>query len=118
VYIVLVGSDRESFYVLFPNGLDRNNRIQADKPLSLPRTEWAINAKGPPGVHNLLVLVSDSPRDLSALMRGQAGALPTFSSALNTLNGRGALIDLFTGQGLTGGSEAFAARLLRIEEIR
>jgi len=118
VYIVLVGSDRESFYVLFPNGLDRNNRIQADKPLSLPRPEWAITAKGPPGVNNLLVLVSDSPRDLSALMRGQAGALPTFSSALNTLNGRGALIDLFTGQGLTGGSEAFAARLLRIEEVR
>jgi hypothetical protein len=118
VYLVLIGSDRESFYVLFPNGLDRNNRIQADKPLNLPRPEWAITAKGPPGVNNLLVLVSDSPRDLSALTRGQAGALPTFSSALNTLNGRGALIDLFTGQGLTGGSEAFAARLLRIEEVR
>ncbi|MBU6272974.1 MAG: caspase family protein [Betaproteobacteria bacterium] len=118
VYLVLLGSDRESFYVLFPNGLDRNNRIQADKPLNLPRPEWAITAKGPPGVNNLLVLVSDSPRDLSALTRGQAGALPTFSSALNTLNGRGSLIDLFTGQGLTGGSEAFAARLLRIEEIR
>jgi hypothetical protein len=36
-YLVLLGSDSKSFYVLFPNALDADNRIKANQTLSLPR---------------------------------------------------------------------------------
>ena len=42
VYLLMLGSDRKSFYLLFPNGLDGDNRIQAGKPLALPRPDWAL----------------------------------------------------------------------------
>jgi hypothetical protein len=36
LYVVLLGSDRESFYLLYPNGYDTNNKIKANKPMTLP----------------------------------------------------------------------------------
>ena len=33
VYLVMVGSDAQSFYLLFPNGKDGENKIQAGKPM-------------------------------------------------------------------------------------
>jgi hypothetical protein len=117
VYMVLLGSDRSSFYVLFPNGLDTHNQIQAGQRLSLPRPDWRLAARGPAGTDQLLVLVTDSPRDLSALGRPAPDATNPFTFALNTLPGRSALFDLFTGSGVAGGSERFGAKLLAIKEI-
>ena len=36
VYLVMLGSDRRSFHLLFPNGLDRDNAPNAGSPLVLP----------------------------------------------------------------------------------
>lgn len=117
VYLVLLGSDSSSFYVLFPNGLDTQNRIQAGQRLSLPRPDWRLAARGPAGTDQLLVLVTDSPRDLSTLGRPAPDAANPFTFALNTLPGRSALFDLFTGSGVAGGSESFGAKLLAIKEV-
>lgn len=76
VYLLYVGSDRSEFLLLFPNSVDKNNRIAAGKPLQLPRPAWATVAMGPPGTDHFVVLVSDSPREFSGLgMRtvGRAG---------------------------------------------
>ncbi len=117
VYLVMLGSDRRSFYLLFPNALDTDNRIRANAPLTLPRPDWRLLAQGPAGTDHLLVLVTDTPRDLAALRTTPATAAAPFTFALNDLAGRGALIDFFTGSGVRGQSEAFGARLLSLEEL-
>ena len=67
VYLLYVGTDRSEFLLLFPNAVDRNNRISAGTPLQLPRPGWATVAMGPPGTDEFVVMVSDSPRDFSDL---------------------------------------------------
>ena len=117
VHLVLLGSDRKSFYLLFPNGLDSDNRIRANQRLSLPRPDWKLVAQGPAGTDQLLVLVSDTPRDLKVLTASLPDASAPFTYSLNDLPGRAALIDFFAGRGVTGGSESFGAKLLPIQEI-
>ena len=117
VYMVLLGSDQRSFYLLFPNGLDANNRIRANTRMDLPRADWALKAQGPPGTNRLLVLVTDSPRDLKALSAAAPDAAAPFTFALNDMAGRAALVDFFTGRGLTGQSESFGAQLLSVREV-
>lgn len=41
------------------------SRNKAGVELSLPRPSWNITASGPPGVNQIVVMVSRSPRDLS-----------------------------------------------------
>ncbi|HEX5389528.1 MAG TPA: caspase family protein [Burkholderiaceae bacterium] len=117
LYMVLLGSDQRSFYLLFPNGLDANNLIRANTRLDLPRPEWAVKAQGPAGTNRLLVLVTDTPRDLGALAASPPDAAAPFTFALNDLPGRAALMDFFTGRGVTGQSESFGAQLLAVQEV-
>ena len=63
VHLVLLGSDRKSFYLLFPNKLDGDNRIRANTTYRFPRPGWMVKAGGPEGVNHLLFVVSQSPRD-------------------------------------------------------
>ena len=118
VYLVMLGSDAKSFYILFPNGLDGDNRISAGKPLRLPKPDWAVKAAGPAGTDQLLVMVSDSPRKLDGLTLAEPTATVPFTYALNTLGGRSALIDFLTGSGLDGKSESFGAKLLSLKEVQ
>jgi len=109
VYVALAGSDNQSVYLLFPNELDQNNRIEAGQPLMLPRPNWRVKAAGPAGIDNLLVLVTDGPRDLSALSASKAGP---FLSSLNDPEGRAKLGALMTtSRSVT--SEACASAALR-----
>lgn len=117
VYMVLLGSDQRSFYLLFPNGLDADNHIRANTELTLPRPSWTLKAQGPAGTDRLLVLVTDTPRDLRALRVAPPDAAAPFTFALNDMAGRAALVDFFTGRGVTGRSESFGAQLLAIEEL-
>jgi hypothetical protein len=117
LYLVILGSDRQSFYLMFPNGLDRDNAVKADTRITLPRPGWDLVARGPAGTDHLLVLVSDTPRDLAALATSVPDPATPFTRSLNDLPGRSALIDFFTGRGVTGSSENFGARLLSIQEV-
>ena len=73
VYVLMAGSDGKSFDLLFPNKLDGRNQIEAGQTMRLPRGEWEVTAGGPPGVTQVLALVTDAPRDFSALDLKPAG---------------------------------------------
>jgi Caspase domain/Domain of unknown function (DUF4384) len=130
VYVALAGSDNKSVYVLFPNDLDQNNKIEAGQPMLLPRPNWRVKAAGPAGTNNLLVMVADGPRDLSALAGSKAGP---FVSSLNDAQGRARLGALLTssqtlsGQTCAGAearrsnpqcSDAYGAAVFAVEEIK
>ena len=116
LYVVLLGSDRSSFYLLYPNAFDRQNKIKANQPLTLPAPNWEVKASGPAGTDELLVLVSASPRDLKALPQGEPTSAAPFTYSLNDLGGRATLIDFLTGRGVQGRSESFGASMLSVVE--
>jgi serine/threonine protein kinase len=66
LYVLMVGTDRSHFFLLFPNSLDRSNRIEPGRDLQLPRPQWQITAAGPPGTNHFVAFVSDRPRDFAA----------------------------------------------------
>ncbi len=129
VYVAQAGSDNKTVNLLFPNDLDQNNRIEAGQRLQLPRANWRVRAAGPAGVDNLLVMVTDGPRDLASLSNIKAGP---FVSSLNDAQGRarlGALLttsnavteqvclNLATRQNNPLCSDAYGAAMLKIEEV-
>lgn len=131
VYVALAGSDQKSLYLLFPNAVDGDNRIEANQPMQLPRKGWRITAAGPKGFDTVLVMVSDSPRDLSTLAGQAMGPFvktfltPQGHSQLQTLLGNSANADQLVCQ--QGGSmrnlnverecsDNFASALIQIEE--
>jgi hypothetical protein len=121
LYVVMVGSDRQSLYLLFPNDLDHDNRMTAQRSETIPRPQWALRASGPPGDDEILVIVTDGPRDLSAL----AGTKTVnFTKPLTDAAGRAQLQRVFginarAGASCTsaaGCSDAFGAAVLSIRE--
>jgi len=118
LYLVLLGSDAKSFYILFPNGLDGDNKIEAGKPIRIPKENWAVKAAGPAGTDRLLALVTDTPRKLDGLRLEAPTAAKPFTYALNDLDGRAALIDYLTGAGKEAGSESFGAALFDVREVK
>ena len=130
VYVALAGSDNKSVYLLFPNELDQNNKIEAGQALLLPRPNWRVKAAGPAGIDNLLVMVADGPRDLNALAGSQAGP---FMSSLNDAQGRAKLGALMTSSQTLSGqacasavarrsnaqcSDAYGASMFAVEELK
>jgi hypothetical protein len=67
LYLFYQGSQPDSFYLLFPNQLDSANAISANQELMLPRSDWSVTALGPRGTDHLLVMVTETARDFSAL---------------------------------------------------
>ena len=130
VYVALAGSDNKSVYMLFPNDLDQNNKIEAGQALQLPRANWRVRAAGPAGINKLLVFVADGPRELSQIGGAKVGP---FLSSLNDAEGRaklGALMStsrLVTSQACESASnrknnpicsDAFGAAMVSVEEVK
>jgi hypothetical protein len=130
LYLALAGSDNKSVYMLFPNDLDTNNKISAGQKLSLPRPHWRVTAGGPAGRNHLIVMVTDAPRDLSALAGSKAGP---FVASLNDAQGRAQLGGLMTTARATDSSEcqnlvnramntacsdAYGATMVSVEEVK
>jgi hypothetical protein len=129
VYAALAGSDGKALYMLFPNDLDQNNRIEAGQTLKLPQGKWRIKSSGPVGTNHLLVMVADAPRDLQALSAKKEGP---FMTSLNDAGGRAQLGALLTSSKAISTavcqntvsaknnplcSDAYGASLLSIKEI-
>jgi hypothetical protein len=130
VYVALAGSDNKALYLLFPNDLDQNNKIEAGQKIQLPRPNWRVKAAGPVGTDNLLVMVADAPRDLTTLAASKAGP---FVSSFNDAQGRAKLGALMTTSQLVVNqsclnvvtrrnnplcSDAYGAAMLAIEETK
>jgi hypothetical protein len=117
-YIVLLGSDQKSFYVLYPNKLDKNNSIRAGQVLQIPAKNWQIKAAGPAGKDHLLVMVTDSPRDLNYLESLGEDKNSPFVYTLANINGRSNLINNLTGKLGDDKSEKFGAKIITINEVK
>lgn len=121
VYVALAGSDGKSLYLLFPNALDGDNRIKAGQTLRLPRPRWQIVAGGPPGRNTLLVMVTDSPRDLSGLEAERSGPfLKTLLDERGRARLQAVLVDGTPGACAGGSacSDAYGAALASVDEVR
>jgi hypothetical protein len=66
VYVLVTGTQRD-FTLLFPNAVDKNNRITPGKALKLPSAQWPMKAEGPAGTHQFIAVVSDEPRNFQGL---------------------------------------------------
>ena len=92
VYVFLLSSGGEMF-LLFPNLLDKYNKINANSALALPRASWPMDAGGPAGTNQFAVLVSEHERDFSASGVQNDGVFPQFPlpvlSALEATRGAG-----------------------------
>lgn len=132
LYIALAGSDGKSLYLLYPNKLDGDNRIKAGQTVQLPRKTWQVDAGGPVGRDSLLVMVTDSPRQLKQLKTEAAGP---FVQTLLDRQGRSLLQQVMASSANTGMAEcssavplrnlqvskrcsdAFASSLLQLQEV-
>ena len=65
LYVLMVGTDRSHFLLLFPNSLDRSNRIEPGRDLQLPKPTGRSPPAGPPGTNHFVAIVSDRPRDFA-----------------------------------------------------
>ena len=83
LYVFFSGTDSASLTLLFPNSLDKQNRIGADTEVVLPRESWKITAGGPAGMDHIVTMVSRSPRDFSGV--GLQAANPMSDFDLGTL---------------------------------
>jgi serine/threonine protein kinase len=63
-FVYLLSSGGEMLQ-LFPNQLDKRNRIKAGETLKLPRASWPMEAGGPVGVNRFVAIVSNNDRDFS-----------------------------------------------------
>lgn len=93
VYVYLLSSGGEML-MLFPNQLDRHNRILPSETFRLPRASWPMTAGGPRGVNHFAVVVSAHERDFSETGAQSDGVFSQFSpsvlaalEAANTGNG-------------------------------
>ena len=96
LYVLLWDKASGRLAQIFPNDLDRQNKVVAGKPFTFPRPDWAYEADPPQGDWEVLTIVSDSPRDFTALglTAHQAGdSLPQASveAALGKAGGGAAL---------------------------
>jgi Caspase domain/Domain of unknown function (DUF4384) len=135
VYVAVAGSDNQSMVLLFPNDLDQSNKIEAGQQLSLPRPNWRVKAGGPEGRDNLLIFVTDSPRDLTQLSSNKEGISKTgpFVTSLNNSAGRASLGALMsTSKTVTTAectsaaqrrsnplcSDAYGAAMVTVDEVK
>lgn len=92
VYVFLLSSGGEMF-LLFPNLLDKHNKITAGSPLALPRASWPMDAGGPAGTNQFAVLVSEHERDFGGSGVRNDGVFPQFPlpvlAALEATRGTG-----------------------------
>jgi Caspase domain/Domain of unknown function (DUF4384) len=130
VYVAMAGSDNKSLYLLFPNDLDQNNKIEANQQLMLPRPNWRVKAGGPEGRDNLLIFVADGQRDLTQLAASKAGP---FVTSLNDSAGRARLGALMSASKAASEqectklgvlrnnpscSDAYGAVMVKVDEVR
>lgn len=125
VYTLAVSSDRSTFLLFFPNEVDKENYIQANGQIELPRNKWKLTAKGPEGTNHFIVIVSKHPRDFThtgLIQQSFFGQFPLGVSSKLYQSYTGA-IPLFAGKAKCievpnqSCSESYGAVLFSIKEV-
>ncbi|KIG09309.1 serine/threonine protein kinase [Caballeronia concitans] len=85
-YLYVFAVDPANQYLqLFPNELDRDNRIDAGRRMVLPRAAWPMQAGEPIGENHFVAIVSLAPRDFSALDLTHDSVFPSLSTSAQAL---------------------------------
>ena len=116
VYVLTLDAERKHLSLLFPNSIDKKNRIEADKPLKLPRKGWPIQAQGPVGNDQFVVIVSEQERDFTAAGLQKSDSIPEFNleQAQAAMKNQPPGVPLFAGQG----AGRYGAAAFTIEEFK
>ena len=124
VYVFMVDPDGQ-YLLLFPNGLDHNNKVAAGQTLSLPRANWPMLAGDPPGPNHFLTLVSATPRDFSDGGLKPAAPFESFpaDAQRDASTRRGARYSPFAGNprcaaGATDCADDFGATTFTIDAVK
>lgn len=124
VYVLMAGTNRSDFFLLFPNAVDKNNLIKPGQQLDLPRPKWKLVAEGPPGTDHFVVIVSDHPRNFSAAGLEIVDSFATFplEQAGRLYRNYSGSTPLFAGNAICPDSvpdcsQSYAAAVFSIEEI-
>ena len=98
--------------------------------MQLPRKQWQVVAGGPAGRDTLLVIVTDTPRDLSGLAAETSGPfMKTLLDARGRSQLQSVLVNGTPGAACAAGtasppaqdlscSDAYGSALLNIDEVR
>ncbi len=122
LYVHMVGTRPNNFSMLFPNEFDKNNKIKAGETFKLPR-KFKMGIAGPAGQDHVIVILSDVPRDFSALGAVKDNTFLEFSServmqALQTYTGSGPLFaGMPTCPDPAACSTLYGASMFTVEEI-
>ena len=111
LYLLQVGSDGQTFNLLFPNKLDDNNFLTAGTH-RFPRQSWRVRAAGPVGASHILAIVSPVKKDLS---RGMDVSSVFPSSAANNSNARTLVVEA-SGADAGGSGRYGASAVVTINE--
>lgn len=127
VYVYMVGSDRNNFWLLFPNAIARDNAIAAGETMALPGPagstgRWRMEVGGPPGIDHLVAMVSDEPRrfDGAGLVTGDTFSEFPIVRAAALQRAHTGKTPLFAGVADCAGtacSQAYGATAFEIEEV-
>lgn len=124
LYVLMAGSDKQHLYLLFPNQIDRDNRVTAGKEVMLPRPGWSMVADGPAGTDQFVVIVSERERDFTkaGLVQFEPFAEFPFETAARLSQRSPADRSLFVGDPVcvdaaASCSDAYGAAAFSIEEV-
>jgi serine/threonine protein kinase len=125
LYLFLAGTDKNHFYLLFPNQRDPNNRIAVNQEIAVPRQGFSFEAAGPPGTNHIVAMVSPRERDLSGtgLRRIVSGEIPEFDLAFanQRWTENAGTMNPFVGKAICPQAsrcdERYGATLIEIEEV-
>lgn len=121
LYVQMVGSDSSNFYQLFPNAVDRDNRVKAGQTIQLPRAGWRMGVEGPAGIDHFVAIVADTPRrfDSAGLAPGALFSEFPIARAAELQRGYTGTTPLFAGvpDCAPGCSPLYGASRFAIEEV-
>jgi tRNA A-37 threonylcarbamoyl transferase component Bud32 len=125
LYVLMVGTDHQHLYLLFPNQIDPDNRIAANEPVGLPSRGWSMVAGGPAGTNHFVAFVAEHPRDFQAAgLTPVGGTFAEFpldrvrSETIGTVDAAPPFVGKAVCPGATQGcSESYGAAVFTIEEV-
>ncbi len=121
LYVFQYGTDGGIVQV-FPNTAAKSNRMRADSTLSLPPKGAGTVAGGPPGTDHLMAIVSQHPRDFSALGLKVADGFgqTTVDAASKAAQAQGAGGSIFAGKAICQQpcSDEYGVALFSVDEIK
>jgi serine/threonine protein kinase len=121
VYVFQFGTDG-GIVQMIPNAAAKNNRMRAGTTLSLPPKDVVVPAGGPPGTDHLMAIVSQYPRDFSALGLKVADgfAQTTVEAAKAAANAQSAGPSIFAGKAICQQpcTDEYGTALFTVDEIK